>query len=225
MPNCATNSPNCRCCPRSARRPLLIVHNKYNDEWGEGAINHIGLDSLRIILTMLGTAYTIVYIRHGMSAEAHDFIGDHNVPLSFDGRRLLDDYPEVLCFDDLYAAHRAQGSEQTMNAFKNVLYSRCHRFISSQGGGTYQMAQYSGSLVVILHRRGAEEHWAYGKGHFRFMATVPPLLAVCRTEDDRLRALPLFLGSTVVDDRVFPAPGGETLLAELSPLKIARRRS
>jgi hypothetical protein len=136
---------------------------------------------------------------------------------------LLDEHPDVLCFDDLYAAHRAQGGEQSMNAFKNVLYSRCHRFISSQGGGTYQMALYPGSLLVILHRRGSEEQWAYGKGYFTFMTNVPPHLAIGRTQDDLLRALPLFVGSTVVDDRVFPGPGGEKLLAELSPLTIARR--
>jgi predicted O-methyltransferase YrrM len=187
----------------SAGRPLLIVHNKYNDEWGDGPINYLPIESLRVIFELLGHCFTIVYIRHGNSDERLRFVGDHNVAIEFEDRGLLEAYPDVLCFDDLHAAHIAQGGVQDINTFKNVLYSRCHHFISSQGGGAHQIALYSGSLLAVLHRRGAEEQWAYRKGYYKFMATIPPNLVICRTEDDLLRALPLFDSSTVIEDRVY----------------------
>ena len=207
----------------SADRPLLIIHNKHNNEWNSGPVNHIPLSTLEAIFTALKRDFTIVYIRHGMSAQDQNFSDDHNSATPFDDRALLQRHPEILCFDDLFADHRAQGGSYDLNTFKNVLYSRCYRFISSQGGGTYQIALYSGSLLVVLHRRGEEEHWQYGDGNYSFMAAVPPILAICRTVDDLVRSLPLFQNTVTTEDRILLAAGSAPLLAELSPWTIAQR--
>jgi hypothetical protein len=207
----------------AAQRPILVIHNKHNAEWGPGPVNHISIETLDIIFGTLKADFTIVYIRHGMGATQEGYVEDHSAPKLFEDRPLLGRHPEILCFDDLYAAHLAQGGTQDINTFKNVIYSRCYRFISSQGGGAHQIALFSGSLLAVLHRKGEEEYWAYGDGYYGFMAAVPPIRAICRTEDDLKSALPLFVNSAMAEDRLLLSAGSERLLAKFSPWTIAQR--
>ena len=201
----------------TADRPLLIIHNKHTIEWSAGPVNHIPLAVLSCLFSQLKRIFTIVYIRHGIGAKDPGYSDDDQFQRVFHDRALLESHREVLCFDDLYATHRAGGGTQDLNTFKNVLFSRCYHFITSQGGGAHHIAIFSGSLLVIMHRRGSEEAWAYGPGYYGFMSTVPPTLAICRNDNDLLRALPLFIDTTITADRVLLAPRNERLLAELSP--------
>jgi len=198
-------------------RPLLIIHNKHTIEWSAGPVNQIPLAVLDGVFGTLKRKFTVVYIRHGIGPTDPGYSDDDQSQRTFQDRALLDSHPEVFCFDDLYAAHRAGGGTQDLNTYKNVLFSRCHHFITSQGGGAHHIALFSGSLLVIMHRRGFEESWAYGPGYYGFMAAVPPIRAICRTDDDLVRALPLFIDTTMAEDRVVLAPGNERLLAECSP--------
>ncbi len=86
------------------------------------------------------------------------------------------------------------------------------------------MGRGAGSLLVVLHRRGREDEWAYGDGYCGFMAPVPPLRAICRTENDLERALALFEGSTTSGDRVLVNSAHRQLLADLSPGTIGARK-
>ena len=208
----------------SVDRPLLIIHNKYNNEWDEGAINHIPISVLDTIFGILKHQFTVVYIRHGMAPSGYGYVDDHNETLpGFDDRALLQRHPQVIGFDELFAEHVAATGDDDINRFKNMLLARCYRFISCQGGGAHQIALFSGSLFVILHRRGSEEHWAYSPGYYSFIAQIPPILAVCRNDDDLLRAIPLFTGSFTVNDRCFPAQGAAEILTALSPATIRQR--
>jgi hypothetical protein len=207
----------------TAQRPLLIVHNKHNNEWNSGPVNYISLGGLDFMFRLLKNDFTIVYIRHGIAGNEIGFTEDHNTSEPFEDGTLLKSHPEVLCFDDLYAEHRSSGGMQDLNTFKNVLYSRCYRFVSSQGGGAHHIALFSGALLLVLHRRGSEEHWAYGNGYYGFMAAVPPTRAICRTEDDLICALQLFVNSVVAEDRLLLSAGSERLLARFSPLTIGQR--
>jgi hypothetical protein len=209
----------------TAARPLLVVHNKHNDEWGLGPVNYIPLATLNILFSMLKHDFTIVYIRHGMNSINPGFVEDHNAFIPFEDKCLLDNHPEVICFDTLYANHQALGGTQDINTFKNVLYSRCQHFVTSQGGGAHHIAQFSGSVIIVLHRRGSEEQWAYGDGYYGFMAPVSPIRVICRTEDDLLRALPLLVNTSIAGDRVMFASGTERLLAQFSPRATKQRRS
>jgi len=205
-------------------KPLLIVHNKHTIEWGGEPLNFIPLAILDTIFRRLQRDFTIVYVRHGMEPRAPGFSEDQNASLDFADRELLAQHPDVLVFDELFRAHRRDGGTQEINLFKNVLYSHCYHFISSQGGGAHHIAQFSGSLLAILHRRGKEENWAYGDGYYGFMAGLPPIRAICRTDDELLTALLLFAGAPPVRDRVVLPPCGEAVLASLSPWSIAERR-
>ena len=203
---------------------LIIIHNKHNDEWGIGPVNHIPLDTLDASLRTLKQHFSVVYIRHGIAPRDPGLSEDHNTSQTFGDREILNKYPEVLCFDDIYATYRRNGGDRDINTFKSALYSRCYRFISSQGGGAAQIAFYSGSLLVVLHKNGQEENWAYSNGYYGFVARVPPILAICRNETDLRRSLSLFDGTKVVGERIWLAPGSESLLTSLSPETIAKRR-
>jgi len=202
----------------SEERPILIVHNKYNIEWDSGtAINYVPLAVLDQIFSVLKSSYTIVYVRHGMQAVAEDFIEDHNTWLPFNERPILSRHPEIVSFSDLYCNHHQHGGTQDLNTFKNVLYSRCHHFISTQGGGAHHIAFFSGSVVVILHRSGREEEWAYANGYYSFVANPAPYRAICRTDADLVEALALFLKTRVIDGRVLLDADRSDLLARFSP--------
>lgn len=208
----------------SKERPLLIVHNKHDNEWRAGPVNCIPLDALDVLFHVLKHHFTIVYIRHGM-LDSGSFVRDHTATLpDFDDRGLLERHPEVLGFDELFLQHRNETGDDDMNRFKMMLLARCHRFISSQGGGANQISLLNGSLFVVLHRRGREARWAYSQGHYTFHASVPPLLAVCLDHEELLRAIPIFIGSFVVSDRCLPTPAAAKILDQLSPRTIRKRQ-
>ena len=182
--------------------PLLVLHNKYNNEWNQGPINYFGTATLDAIFAALKASFRIVYIRHGIGTPAKGYSSDATDNRLLADREVLDRHPEVRCFDDLYAKYAGAGGTQDLNTFKNVLYSRCYRFISTQGGGAHQIAQFSGSVMAILHRRGSEAQWAYAHGYYRFMATIPPIAVVCRNDEQLLDVLPLFSNTAVVNNQI-----------------------
>jgi hypothetical protein len=211
---------------RNVGRPLLVIHNKHNSEWRSGPVNFISLDSLDCIFRLLKPKFTIVYIRHGMAAKDVNFSEDAAIVFRFNDTALLERHPDVYSFDNLYLSHVANGGALDLNTFKNVIYSHCYHFISCQGGGGHHIALFSGSLLAILHRRGHEERWAYGDGFYSFMATPPPIRAICRTEEDLLRALSLFSDTSISDGRVLLDAADEELAKEFSPcLLVGPRRS
>jgi Methyltransferase domain len=206
-------------------KPLLIVHNKYAIEWNRQPINHLDLDVLDRLFRELAPQFTIVYIRHGMTPAPVGYSQDDNFTLPFDDRSVLDAHPDVMSFDDVYTAYSTKCGDQDVNTFKNVLYSRCHYFISSQGGGAAHMSFFSGSLLMVLHRYGREERLAYGNGPYGFVANPAPIRVICLNNDELLRGLGLFQGSSVIDGRVMITSDLQSLLHELSPWTLEKRRN
>jgi predicted O-methyltransferase YrrM len=182
------------------KRPLLVVHNKYNPEWDGPPINFIDPPTLDRVFSKLKRHFTIVYIRHTRHRTdlTDGYSHDHNTKRPADG---LDDlsvlkrHPDVIDFEDLYAKHKALGGQQDLNTFKNVLYSRCFRFISTQGGGAHHIATFSGAVLVILHKRGKETNLAYTRGCYKFLSSPAPVLTISADSEQLLHALPTFLES------------------------------
>lgn len=207
--------------------PLLIIHNKHNDEWAEGPVNVIGLPALDALLRRVKERFTVVYIRHGMGGtgqDAPDYSRDHNTARPFDDAGVLAGHPEVLVFDRLLERHRDAGGTDDLNTFKNTLYSLCHRFISVQGGGAHHIAMFSGSVLAVLHRRGMEERWAYADGYYGFMAPVPPVLAITGADTGLLGLVPLLEGARVLGGRVMIDPAQHMLAASHSARAFAASR-
>jgi hypothetical protein len=172
---------------------------------------------IETIFTRLEQRFTVVYVRHGMRKQPAGFSDDEMQQLPFEDRAVLDQHPAVLCFDDLYEAHRAAGGGQDVNTFKNALYSRTYHFITTQGGGAHHIALFSGSLLVVLHRRGRETELAYGDGYYSFMANPAPLRVICHSQADLRDSLALFEETAVVDDRILVPAAAAPLLRRLSP--------
>jgi hypothetical protein len=207
---------------RLAEKPLLIIHNKYNDEWEQGPVNYIDLDTLDHAFAALTGAFTVLYIRHGLRTTQESFVEDSNIFAAFGDAELLDRYPDVLEFDGLFEDQR-DGGLANVNAFKAALYSRCHRFVTVQGGGTHQIAQYSGSLIVILHRMGRETLSAYATSYYTFMAAPPPRLLVCARRVELAGAIDMLARASLRDGRIALAPADETKARKLDPKTAAAR--
>ncbi|WP_237213208.1 class I SAM-dependent methyltransferase [Falsiroseomonas oryziterrae] len=204
-------------------KPLLIVHNKYNAEWWFGRpVNHITADALEAIFATLGGDYTIVYVRHGLAPAVEGYDSDADPHGDLGDREVLARFPSVLEFHALYAEHIASGGKADLNGFKSALYARCHHFISAQGGGTYQMAYYSGSLLLVLHRVGPESRWSY-TGFFTWLASPPVSLAVATTNEELLRGLALFRSPSVQDGIAVPPTEAAELREALAPTRAEVR--
>jgi hypothetical protein len=198
-------------------RPLLVIHNKYNHEWDGKPVNFIAPATLDRLFARLKGRFRLVYVRHGMAPPPPDFSGDEMNQLPFDDAGVLARHPGVATFDALFDAYRARVGQEGVNGFKSILYARCRCFITVQGGGAHQIALFSGSLMLILHKRGREAEWAYGDGYYGFMANPAPLRAVATSEAELLDGAALFEEAGLALDRVLVAPRHAALLERLSP--------
>jgi hypothetical protein len=175
-------------------KPILIVHNKYNEEWKGEPVNFISLTSLDRLFGKLKHEFTVIYIRHSADEILWGFSPDGNTMKEFNDQKVVVDHPEVREFRSLYLMEKAIYSDLDLNTFKNMIYSNSYYFITTQGGGAHHIAMFSDSKVLVLHRRGKEDHWAYSEGYYKFMAPTPPALVVCHSED-RLLEEAAFLAS------------------------------
>lgn len=210
--------------PRRLRddgRPIAVVHNKHNVEWRSPPRNHLTQDALDRIFTALSPRFSIVYIRHHAYAADRGFSFDDSPLVPYEDRTVLDDHPEVACFDEIVEDEAARGGG-AINPLKNAIFSRCHHFITAQGGGAHHMALFSGAALLVLHREGSELRWAYADGYYGFMATPAPLRLICRGEAELIDALPAFAATTVRDGQAVPPPGAAAI-ERLSPWTAGRR--
>ncbi|WP_372625037.1 hypothetical protein [Falsiroseomonas sp.] len=201
-------------------KPLLIVHNKYNNEWAfKRPINHLNCDILAEIFTRLQNNYTIVYIRHGMRPVDASYSHDHNITRKGLGdAQLLAHFPGILTFEQVFEEHVAAGGARDVNQFKNALYARCFHFISAQGGGTYQCAYFSGALLLILHRTGIEHRWPY-HGYFRWLATPPVRLAIATSDAELREGLALFQATAIAGGVALLPSAAAPVAAALDPAR------
>ena len=162
--------------PRFAK-PLLIVNNKYCDEWKMGPINFLPCELLDRIFQAFGRRYQIVYFREGIVRSPTTFSADQNKSLPFGDADVLAAHPDVILFDDLL--RQCQGT--TYNELKLQLFAKAHFFMTSQGGGCFFCALFSNSLIVVMHRAGRELRKAYRTGIFRRAAAPPAEILVARS--------------------------------------------
>jgi hypothetical protein len=213
---------------RTAQRPILVIHNKYNDEWGRGPVNNMTLPLLSTLFEQLKEQFLVVYIRHA-NAKADGYAHDQNKLLDFDETEVLRGNAEVIPFDDLMAAFTAECGITNVNLAKAALYSRCFNFITSQGGGAHQIAHFSGSLVSILHRAGAEITWAYHLGYYNFMSNPAPTRMICINDGELVASVAAHLASTLHHGRLYVSDAGQKTVVALGPERwgakfLSRRR-
>lgn len=136
-------------------KPILVIHNKYNIEWGYNPINFIDIDTLRYIFNKLKDTYQIVYIRPINKKMDKNYSIDHNT--------IIDDFPDydlienefkdkVITFYDLLKQY-----DYIYNKLLLMLYSNCNNYICSQGG-TGHLISYFYNKLIVLHKQGGELH-------------------------------------------------------------------
>ncbi|WP_266202602.1 hypothetical protein [Pontibacter kalidii] len=134
-------------------KPLLVIANKYNTEWGKGPINYFSIAMLGEILDRYSDTYQIVYNRPG----AKYIVMDNSDILELkEADFIRKNYPEVVLAEDLYQANRTHVNNY--NHFQLMLYANCDRFLSVHGG-TAALASYFGGKNIILSKRGHEHRY------------------------------------------------------------------
>ncbi|HEU5079354.1 MAG TPA: hypothetical protein VFT72_09075 [Opitutaceae bacterium] len=145
-------------------KPLVVISNKYNDEWGKGPINFLSPEFLEKLIRTLSSRYSVVYNRPSSQMIA----SDHNDVQDWDEKRSLrQNHPALHFAEDLFAAHKSECP--SFNEFQLSLYAQCTRFISVQGGNSV-LASYFGGTNLIFQRQGQEIF-------FRELETIYPRLA------------------------------------------------
>ena len=174
-------------------KPLLIIQNKYNDEWKVGPVNFFSVETLDTMFSTLKDKYTIVYIRpttHRKILQDRAFSLDHNTMIED-----LQDYElierkyknDILLFDNLLAQ-----TSLTYNRMKLELFASCTNYISVQGGNAHMITFFYEKLLV-LHKRGFElEAGAYTGWYLDACPMEAKTVKVVRTDEELLVLLSIF---------------------------------
>jgi len=146
-------------------RPLAIVHNKVNIEWGAlRAVNAMPTDAvLSAVAQLLTEGFRVLYIRPRAAAAGP-------VGSIATARGFSEDAGELIECDDFAKLEAAYGvgevlsmealltnlpSDWSYNRVKGVMYAHCSHFVHCQGGASY-FAAYFGGHQIVYHIRGDE---------------------------------------------------------------------
>ncbi|TGD79629.1 hypothetical protein [Hymenobacter wooponensis] len=131
-------------------KPILVIANKFNIEWGQPPINYFSIEVLDTLIATLSGKYQILYNR----PSASSIVLDNSEILELNEHDWLrKQHPEVLLMEDLYQEHRA--SVNSFNHFQLLVYANASAFISVHGG-TATLASYFGGKNIIFSKRGVE---------------------------------------------------------------------
>jgi hypothetical protein len=130
-------------------KPLLIINNKYTEEWRKPPVNFLGVEVLFRICRALCDKYQIVYIRptfkeRGIADDGHELYDwfDYEVLRHRFGGK-------VLFFNDLLAINPDLG----FNDLQFMLSANCERFISVQGGNAFVSCCFGGKNIVYANAK------------------------------------------------------------------------
>ncbi|MBL8001559.1 MAG: hypothetical protein JNL05_06320 [Flavobacteriales bacterium] len=157
-------------------RPMVVIANRYNMEWGGPPVSYFGLDELRRLITALSPRYQVVYNRPSPAA----IVNDESAVLDLGEKEALRrEFPDLVLLEDLMTRPGAPAGD--LNALQLMVYANCERFISIHGG-TATLASYFGGVNIILSVKGHEHYF----GEFK---TIYPKLSdariiACRTMEE-----------------------------------------
>ena len=171
-------------------KPILVIHNKYNIEWGIKSINCFNLNILRTIFNKLEDKYQIIYIRPSNKVIDPNFSYDHNTILdNFNDDELIENEfkDKVIIFNNLIKKFN-----YTYNELLLMLYSNCENYISVQGGSTY-LINYFFNKMIILHKQGDEiKAGSYDGWYKNNYKEENKNLIICKNEEEIIENLNIF---------------------------------
>lgn len=134
-------------------KPMLVIANRYNSEWGGPPISFYSIALLDYIITNLKKDYTIIYNR----PRPKDITMDNSDIHDLDEFSWLEkNHSEVLWLEKLHQENRAKA--RNFNHLQLMVYANANHFISIHGG-TAALASYFGGVNLILSKKGPEHHF------------------------------------------------------------------
>lgn len=126
-------------------RPIVVISNKYNNEWGGPPVNFITAAAAVRMVEALKGRFKVYYNRPTR------LIRDNSEIFDLKEKKAVKDAGATL-MDEEYEAYK---DKMTFNAFQMAVFAGCERFVSVQGG-TSILSSYFGGANLILAKRGQE---------------------------------------------------------------------
>ncbi len=134
-------------------KPILIIANRYNMEWGGPPISYYDIPMLDFFINHLKSKYTIIYNR----PRPKNITLDNSDIYDMDEYQwIADNHSEVILMEDLYNENKA--GARSFNHLQLLVYANAEKFISIHGG-TATLASYFGGLNLIFSKQGPEHHF------------------------------------------------------------------
>lgn len=143
-----------------ATKPLFIIQNKYNMEWGGPPINYISTDTLEKTLPHLCKKYKVIYIRSN-DISLPEYSSDVNEMYKFemtDKDMIRQKFPQVTLFEDLLAEY----PKYNFNLLKCILFANAEYVLTVLGGAHFFSVCFP--CKQIIHRCDRPDPSVYDDG-------------------------------------------------------------
>ena len=134
-------------------KPILILANRYNMEWGGPPISYFDIPTLDYMISNLKNDFTIIYNR----PRPENITEDNSETYDLGEFEWLEEkHPEVLFMQKLYEENL--GKANNFNHLQLMVYANATHFVSIHGG-TSVLASYFEGINIILSKQGPEHHF------------------------------------------------------------------
>ncbi len=134
-------------------KPILIIANRYNMEWGEPPVSYFSIVELAFMINKLKDSYMIIYNR----PRSENIITDESEIYDLNEYGWLSkEHPEVVLMEDLFKENKAKA--RNFNHLQLMVYANSNHFISTHGG-TSAFASYFCGINLIFSKKGPEHHF------------------------------------------------------------------
>ena len=127
-------------------KPILIICNKFNSEWGNPPITFLSVEVLDEILNKLNHQFQIIYCRPGTDKIIDD---NSDVYELKDHEFIQKNYPNVILIEDLHEAH----SDLSFNELQLMCFANANHFISVQGISFFALILREPILFMVQNQR------------------------------------------------------------------------
>tara|TARA_R110000823_G_scaffold256802_1_gene378645 strand:- start:2679 stop:3491 length:813 start_codon:yes stop_codon:yes gene_type:complete len=127
-------------------KPVLLISNKYNDEWNLGPKNYLSVEFLdKIFNSKLNNVFEIYYIRYEGDSfdKSNDYYDDVSAASGFGDYKLISKYKNVKTIYDVTEEYNIGFNEAQM-----WMHSQAKNTISVNGGNAI-LSSYFGESVFI----------------------------------------------------------------------------
>ena len=122
-------------------KPICVICNKYNSEWGHPPITFLSKDTLEKLFNILSPIYTIIYCRPEKESISEDNSEIYNLK---EHDWIRKSYPEIKLIQDLHKKH----PDYTFNELQLNIFANTNHFISVQGGYSILCSYFKGTNII-----------------------------------------------------------------------------